>query len=181
MKYKKIACESLPVLIFFIFYKMIDIYSATFVLIVASLMQISYELIKYKRASIMNYVSCSLVLFFGFFAIYFRYEALIKWKVTIINWLFGVVFIGSSFLEKKPIVQHLMEENVKLSAPIWRVLNIIWGIFFIMLGSVNFFVAHVFSTDVWVNFKLFGMLGITFIFIIGQAAYLAKYHSQKKT
>jgi intracellular septation protein len=120
------------------------------------------------------------VLILGGATVYFHDEALIKWKVTIVNWLFGVIFLFSTYLMQKPIIQRLMEENIELPQKIWKRLNNIWGVFFLILGAINLFVAYTFSTDIWVDFKLFGMLGITLVFVIAQGVFLSKHIEHKK-
>ena len=176
---RKLIFDFFPIIIFFIIYKIYDIYTATFALIVATAIQMIYELIRYRKISMMHIITFVLVLVLGGATIYFHDDALIKWKVTIANWLFGIIFICSSYMMKKPIIQRLMEENIALPPAIWKNLNNAWGIFFILLGTLNLFVAYYFSTDTWVNFKLFGMLGISIIFVIGQGIFLSKHYDHK--
>ncbi|WP_116963516.1 septation protein A [Fastidiosibacter lacustris] len=176
---KKLLFDFFPIIIFFVMYKIYDIYTATIALIIATAIQLSYETIRYKKVSMMHVVTFILVLTLGSATVYFHDETLIKWKVTIVNWLFGMIFIFSTYLMQKPIIQRLMEENIELPEKIWKRLNNIWGIFFLFLGTVNLFVAYTFSTDIWVDFKLFGMLGITLIFVIGQGIFLAKHVDHK--
>ncbi len=159
---------------------MYDIFTATFALIIATAIQLGYELIRYRKVSMMHIITFVLVLILGGATIYFHDEALIKWKVTIVNWLFGAIFIFSTYLMKKPIIQRLMEENIDLPYPIWKRLNNIWGLFFFFLGAINLVVAYYFSTNFWVDFKLFGMLGITLVFVILQGIYLARHIDHKK-
>lgn len=104
-----------------------------------------------------------------------RDETFIKWKPTILNWLFGAAFLGSQFIGKKPLVQRMLETNFSLPDGIWGRLNLIWIVFFVIMGVVNLYVAYSFDTDTWVNFKLFGMMGLTIAFVIAQAFYLARY------
>ncbi len=177
---KKLLFDFFPIIIFFVVYKMYDIYTATVALIIATAIQLTYEIIRYRKVSMMHVVTFVLVLILGGATVYFHDEALIKWKVTIVNWLFGVIFIFSTYLMQKPIIQRLMEESIELPQKIWKRLNNIWGVFFLFLGAINLIVAYNFSTDIWVDFKLFGMLGITFVFVIGQGIFLAKHIDHKK-
>ena len=172
---RKVILNFFPIFIFFIVYKKDNIYSATIGLMIAGIIQIIYEIIRYRKISIMNIITFLLGLFFGSATIYIHSETLIKWKVSIIYWLLGIIFIFSSYLMKKPIIQCLIEENIKLRVSIWKVLNNIWGIFFIFLGILNFLIAYYFSTDTWVNFKIFGILGIIIIFTIFQGLFVAKH------
>ena len=177
---KKLLFDFFPIIIFFVAYKLYDIYTATLALIIATAIQLTYEVIRYRKVSMMHIVTFVLVLVLGGATIYFHDEALIKWKVTVVNWLFGAIFIFSTYLMRKPIIQRLMEENIDLPQAIWKRLNNIWGVFFIFLGILNLIVVYNFSTDVWVDFKLFGTLGITFIFVIAQGIYLSKHIDHKK-
>lgn len=177
---KKLIIDFFPIIIFFVVYKTHDIYTATIALIIATAIQLIYEVIRYRKVSMRKLVTFFLVLILGGATVYFHDEALIKWKVTIVNWLFGVIIIFSSCLVQKPIIQGLMEESINLQPRVWRCLNNIWGVFFLALGAINLFVAYTFSTDIWVNFKLFGMLGITLVFVIGQGVFLAKHIDHKK-
>ncbi|WP_119342662.1 septation protein A [Facilibium subflavum] len=178
---KKLLFDFFPIIIFFAVYKMQDIFMATFALIIATAIQLIYELIRYRKIAMMHIITFVLVLILGGATIYFHDEVLIKWKVTVVNWLFGLIFIFSTYLMKKPIIQRLMEESIELPQNIWRRLNNIWGLFFLFLGIINLIVVYNFSTNVWVNFKLFGMFGITIIFVILQGIFLAKHmeHKQK--
>ena len=174
---RKIILNFFPVFIFFIVYKKDNIYSATIGLVIASIIQIIYEIIRYRKISIMNIITFLLGLFFGSATIYIHSETLIKWKVSITYWLLGIIFISSGYLMKKPIIQYLMEENIKLKISAWKVLNNIWGIFFTSLGILNFLIAYYCSTDTWVDFKVFGILGSSIIFIIFQGIFIAKYYN----
>ena len=177
---KKLIVDFSPIIIFFVIYKIHDIYTATIALIIATAIQLIYEIIRYRNVLIMRVVTFILVLILGGTTVYFHDELLIKWKTTIVNWLFGVVFILSTYLIQKPIIQQLMEERIELPQKIWTHLNNIWGVFFLILGAINLFVAYKFSTNIWVDFKLFGMLGITVVFVIGQAIFLVHHINHKK-
>ncbi|MFZ9035503.1 MAG: septation protein A [Francisellaceae bacterium] len=176
---QKLLFDFFPIIIFFIVYKLSNIYTATAALIVATAIQIGYEIIKHRKVSMMHIITFVLVFVLGGATIYFHDADLIKWKVTVVNWLFGVIFIFSTYLMQKPIICRLMEENISLPMLIWRRLNNIWGLFFLFLGTLNLIVAYSFSTDFWVNFKLFGLLGITLLFVILQGIYLAKHIEHK--
>ncbi len=99
----------------------------------------------------------------------------IKWKPTIVMWLFGLGFLGSQFIGKKPVVQSLMEKGIQLPSRIWRQLNFAWFVFFAVMGSLNLYVAFNYSEATWVDFKLFGMLGLTFVFILAQGIYMSRF------
>lgn len=168
----KMMFDFLPVLLFFLVYKMIDIYAATAVLIGACALQtIGHRLFKghFEKSHL---ITLLLVVLFGGLTLYLQDETFIKWKPTAINWLFAIMFIGSQFIGEKTIIERMMGSNLTLPSSVWTRLNLAWATFFIALGALNIYVAFAFDTDTWVNFKLFGLMGLTFIFIIGQSIYL---------
>lgn len=105
----------------------------------------------------------------------FRDPTFIKWKPTVVNWLFGLAFLASQLFTRKPLVQRMMSTAITLPTSIWNRLNGAWIIFFLVSGLANLYVAYAFTEAVWVNFKLFGMLGLTLLFVVGQAFYLTRY------
>lgn len=121
---------------------------------------------------------------FGSMTLYFHNPIFVKWKPTIVFWIFSVVIIGSQFFAHKPITQRLMEnvlkENAVVPANVWRNLNIIWSIFFVVLGSINLYVAYYFSNNAWVNFKFYGVTSAFFLISIFQAMYLLRYMPETK-
>jgi len=171
----KMLFDFFPVLLFFIAYKLYDIYVATAVLIAASAIQTFAHRIftgKFEKAHVITLI---LVALFGGATLFLHNEEFIKWKPSVINWLFGIVFIGSQFIGKQTIIERMMGANIKLPALIWTRLNLAWATFFISLGFLNLYVAFSFDTDTWVNFKLFGLIGCTIVFIIAQSFYLMRY------
>lgn len=173
----KFLFDFFPILLFFIAYKTYDIFVATAVAIAASFVQVGWYWLQHRKFEKMHLITLVLIAVTGGATLIFQDEAFIKWKPTVLNWAFGIAFLGSQFIGKKPIVQRMMESAVELPAQLWIKLNIAWAIFFIFLGFLNLYVAFSgqFDTDDWVNFKLFGMMGLTFLFIIGQAFFIGKY------
>lgn len=169
--------DFLPIILFFIAYKLYGIYTATVVVMVATAIQAAVMWVLYKRIEKMLLVSLALILILGGATLFFHDEAFVKWKPSVLNWAFAAVFLGSQFIGKKTIIERIMGQNISLPAPIWTRLNLSWVIFFAALGFANIYVAYSFDTDTWVNFKLFGMMGLTLAFIIGQAVYLSRYAS----
>jgi intracellular septation protein len=102
------------------------------------------------------------------------------WKPTIVNWLFAAAFLGSQWFMKKSLLQRMMEQAVTLPADIWARLNYAWVAFFVLSGIANLYVAYTFSEDIWVDFKLFGLLGLTVLFIIGQSLFLYRYMNKEE-
>ncbi|ANG61896.1 septation protein A [Marinobacterium aestuarii] len=177
----KLLLDFLPIIIFFAVYKTSgDIILATAVLIPATMLQMLYTWIRTHRIEKMQLVTLVLVVLMGGATVIFQDKTFIQWKPTVVNWLFGAVFLGSQFIGKKTVVQRLMDANIALPAQAWRNLNIAWVIFFISMGIANLAVAYSLSEEAWVNFKLFGMLGLTFVFILAQGFYMSR-HIQSDT
>ena len=172
----KFLVDFFPILLFFIAFKLYDIYVATAVAMLASLFQVGFSWKKHHRIETMPLVTLALILILGGATLLLHDETFIKWKPTVVNWAFALAFLASQFIGKKNFIQRMMEEHVTLTSPVhWTRLNIAWIIFFVGLGFLNLYVAFNFDTDTWVNFKLFGMMGLTFLFVIAQSFYLAQY------
>ncbi len=172
----KLLLDFLPIIIFFVVYKTSgDIILATAVLIPATMLQMLYTWIRTHRIEKMQLVTLVLVILMGGATILFQDKTFIQWKPTVVNWLFGAAFLGSHFIGQKTIVQRLMDASITLPTQVWRNLNIAWVIFFISMGIVNLAVAYSMSEEAWVNFKLFGMLGLTLVFILAQGLYMTRH------
>ena len=126
----------------------------------------------------MHVITFVLLAVFGGLTIILHDAEFLKWKVSIVNWLFGAGFIASQLFMKKTFIQYLMDKSIDLPQRVWNRLNLSWALFFILLGTLNIIVAHFYSTDVWVNFKVFGLLGLTVVFVILQTVYLVRHAKQ---
>lgn len=171
----KFLFDFFPVLLFFISYKVFDIYVATAVAIAASFLQVALSWWQHHRIETMHIVTFGLIVVFGGATLVLQNEIFIKWKPTILNWLFGLVFLASQLFGRQPIIQRMLGGNITLTEAVWVKLNGAWSVFFILLGAVNLYIAYTFETDIWVNFKLFGMMGLTVLFVILQTWYIARY------
>ncbi|MGB0662271.1 MAG: septation protein A [Pontibacterium sp.] len=172
----KLLLDFLPIVIFFVVYKNTDdIILATAVLIPATLLQMAYTWFKTKTIEKMQLVTLVLVVVLGGATVAFQDKTFIQWKPSIVNWLFGLAFLGSHYIGDKPIVQRLMGASINLPSHAWLKLSWAWIAFFFAVGGVNLFVAYTFSEEIWVDFKLFGMLGLTLVFILVQGVYISKY------
>jgi len=123
----------------------------------------------------MHLVTLGLLVVFGGLTLLLRDPVFIKWKPTVVNWLFAIVFLGSQFIGKKSMVERMMSHAIDLPAVIWTRLNVSWGVFFLASGILNLYVAFNYAEETWVNFKLFGMLGLTVVFVILQSFYMARH------
>ncbi|NNL99611.1 MAG: septation protein A, partial [Gammaproteobacteria bacterium] len=136
--------------------------------IIASLLQVAYLAIRYRRVEKMYLVTAVLLLVLGGATLLLQDERYIKWKPTAVNWAFAIAFIGSELFTAKNLIQRMLEGQIEVPDAIWTRLNHAWAGFFIVMGALNLWVAFSFATDIWVNFKLFGVLGLTFVFALGQ-------------
>lgn len=171
----KLLFDFLPIVLFFVAYKLADIYVATGVLIVATLGQVAWSWVRHHRIEKMPLITAALVAVFGGATLIFHDPVFVKWKPTAVDWLFAVIFIGSCFIGQKTVVERLMGNQLELPAPIWVKLTVAWALFFLIMGLANLYVAFTFDENTWVNFKLFGMMGLTLVFVLAQAAYMSRY------
>lgn len=171
----KLLLDFFPVLLFFIAYKLHDIYFATAVIIAATFVQVGYVWLTSRKVETMHLVTLALIVVFGGATLWLQDEAFIKWKPTVINWLFGVGFLLTQLFGRKTLVERMMGGNVSLPDVVWPRLNLVWGLFFLAMGCVNLYVVYHFDTETWVNFKLFGMLGLTLAFVLAQGFWLSRY------
>lgn len=171
----KFLFDFFPIIIFFVSYKLFGIYYATAVAMAASFLQVVVHRIKHQRYEKMHLISFALLFVLGSATLFFHNPWFIKWKPTGIYWLTALVFLGSPLFSKKTLIQKMMEGNISLPLKIWFRLNFAWALFFILMGTVNLYVAYYYSTDVWVNFKLFGGAGFTLLFVFMQAIYLTRH------
>ncbi|MCP5160471.1 MAG: septation protein A [Hahellaceae bacterium] len=172
----KFLTDFFPLVVFFITYQITkDIYSSTGVLIAATLLQVGFLWIKNRRVEKMHLITLIFVVILGGATIFLQDDNFIKWKPTVVNWLLGAAFLGSQFFGEKNFIQRMLEANIELPAPVWRTLNLAWVSFFIVAGASNIYVAYHFEQATWVNFKVFGLLGLTVIFVLAQGVYLSRY------
>ncbi len=171
--------DFIPVLLFFISFKFYGIYTATLVGIVSTALQVIITRIIRKKFDKQQLVTLAVFVVFGGMTLYFHNPLFVKWKPTIIFWIFGLVLLGSHFIGEKKLLQRMMEKMLEGQEPlpksVWTKMNLAWAIFFIAVGSVNLFIAYHFSTDAWVNFKLYGIMGLLIVFSVLQAVYLSRY------
>ncbi|MCP3867159.1 MAG: septation protein A [Gammaproteobacteria bacterium] len=171
----KFLTDFFPILAFFVAYQMYDIYVATAVAIAGSFIQVGYFWFKNHRVEKMHLVTLGLLVVFGGLTLILQDPLFIKWKPTVVNWLFAAVFAGSHVIGKKTMVERMMSHAVDLPTIIWTRLNAAWSLFFVFSGALNLYVAFNFEESTWVNFKLFGMLGLTMVFVVLQALYMARH------
>ena len=156
---------------------------ATAVAIIASFIQVGYNWFSTRKIERMHIFSLVLITVLGSITIFLGNPSFIQWKPTVLNWLFAAVFLGSMRIGEKPIVQRMMNEHIDLPTKVWQRLNLSWVLFFFVSGAANLYVAFYYNVDApagarmdtWVNFKLFGLMGLTIGFIILQTLYLSRH------
>lgn len=153
---------------------------ATIVVIVATIAQIIWVRWRHGKVDKMLWVSLGLVVVFGGMTLIFQNENFIKWKPTILYWVFAGSMSFATLFMKKNAIKTMLGEQLKLPDTVWQKLNLAWICFFLIMGVVNLLVAFNFSTDIWVDFKLFGGMGLMFVFILAQGALLSKYIEEDK-
>jgi intracellular septation protein len=179
----KLLFDFFPILLFFLTFKLYEdptqgVLAATVVAILASFVQVGAYWWRHHRFENMHLITLALIVVLGGATVLLQEEIFIKWKPTAVNWLFALVFLASRFIGSKNLVRRMMEQHLELPHLVWDRLNTSWVLFFLTLGALNLLVVYNFDTNTWVNFKLFGLLGLTLAFVLGQSLYLARYIKQ---
>ncbi len=167
-----------PLVIFFIFYKIYDIYAASGALIVATGLALIITWITYRQVEKMTLITFVMVTFFGTLTLVFHNDMFIKWKVTVIYTLFAMVLLISQWVLKKPLIKKISETGITLPDNVWLRLNSAWAYFFLICGALNIYIAFWFPQETWVNFKVFGLTGLTLLFTLLCGVYVYYQLSQ---
>jgi len=170
----KLIIDIGPLAVFFIFYTRTDLQSAILPFMIATIIAVLFSYTMEKKIPVMPTVGAVIILVFGGLTIYFNNEVFFKMKPTIINLLFAVILYGGIVL-KKSLLKYLLGAALKLQDKGWSILTKRWIVFFVALAILNEIIWRTQSTDIWVNFKVFGILPITFIFTITQFSVIKKY------
>ena len=171
----KLLADFFPVILFFVAYQLFDIYVATQVAIVAAALQVAYHRIRYGRVENTHWLTLGLLVVFGGLTLALRDPTFIKWKPTVVNWLFAAAFLLSQLFMRRSLLRRMMDHAIDLPETAWMRLNTAWVLFFFAMGVLNLYVAYNYSEQTWVNFKLFGFLGLTLAFMLAQGVYLARH------
>ncbi len=171
----KLLLDFFPIILFFVAFKVAGIYIATGVAIAATIVQIAWLRHSTGKVEPMQWISLAVIVLFGGATIALQNETFIKWKPTVLYWLMAATLAGGQLFFRKNLLKSLMGAQMELPEAAWRVTNWSWIVFFAIMGVVNLWVAFSFDTDTWVNFKLFGGLGLMALFVVGQAVYLGRY------
>jgi len=171
----KFLFDLFPVILFFAAFKLFDIYVATAVAIAATFAQIGWVWSRRRKVDNMLWVSLAVIVVFGGATLLLHDETFIKWKPTVLYWLFGAALLIADLGFRRNLIRAMMESQMALPDAVWRRLLLSWVGFFAVMGALNLYVAFNFSTDAWVNFKLFGGMGLMLAFVVLQALMLSKY------
>lgn len=171
----KFLFDIFPVVLFFVAFKWWGIYVATAVAIAATMLQVGWSWMRHRKVDNMLWVSLAIIVVFGGATLWLRDETFIKWKPTVLYWLFAAILLGSVLLFRKNLIRAMMEKQLTLPDPVWNRLNLSWVGFFAAMGAANLYVAFHYSTEFWVNFKMFGGIGLMLAFVVAQALMLSRY------
>jgi len=171
----KFLFDLFPVILFFVSFKFYGIFIATAVAILATIAQIIYSKIRHGKIEKMLLVNGAIISVLGGITLLLHDKTYIMWKPTVLYWLLAAILLISNLVFKKNFIQQMMGKMLNPPAIIWNKLNMIWVIFLILLGFLNLYVAFNFSLDTWVNFKLFGVTAMLFVFVIAQTLLLKDY------
>ena len=182
----KLLYDLFPLLLFFAAFKLYDIYVATAVAIVVSIVQVGVQWLRQRRFETMPLVTLGVLIVFGGLTLALHDDTFIKWKPTIVYWVLGTLVLGSQWIGERTLVQRLLGEQISLPAVVWSRQNLSWGLFFLALGALNLYVAFFYRLDlgaaerqeIWVNFKVFGLLGLTLIFLVVQGVLMARHMTE---
>lgn len=172
--------DFLPLVVFFVFYKLYDIYVASGALIAATGLALVASWILYRKLEKMTIFTFVLVAVFGTLTLVFHNDEFIKWKVTVIYTLFALALLFSQLFMEKPLIQSMLGKELQLPQYAWRKLNIAWALFFQACGLANIYVAFWMPQAFWVNFKVFGLTGLTLLFTLLSGVYIYRLMPQQE-
>lgn len=172
--------DFLPLIVFFVFYKLYDIYVASGALIAATALALILTWIKYRKVEKMTLITFVMVAVFGTLTLVFHDDLFIKWKVTVIYVLFSGALLVSQLILKKPLIQRMLGKELTLPDAVWGKLNVAWAIFFLLCGLANIYVAFWLPESVWVNFKVFGLTVLTLLFTLLSGIYIFRHMPEEE-
>ena len=180
---KKFLFDLFPLILFFLAFKFSDIFTATAVAIAAGIGQFAWLKLTGKAIEATHWINLSVIIVFGGATLLFQNEAFIKWKPTVLYWLFAAILVGGKVLFGRNLMQKLMGSKVDMPPAIWDKLNYSWAAFFLLSGGLNLYVAFsgYFTESQWVNFKVFGLMALLLLFVILQSLWLGKHMKEEPT
>ena len=177
----KLLIDIIPFACFYIAYQLYGFYIATAVIIVACTIQSILLWVMNRRLEKLQIVVLVLIWVFGGITLIFHDPLFLQYKVSVLYWIMSALFFYTQFFSKQKALEFVLKEQILLPDTVWKNLNLSWGLFFAAMGALNLYVVYHFSMSAWVNFKMFGTLGLTFIFVLLQSIYMAKYAKEVPT
>ena len=171
----KFFVDFLPILLFFAAYQFKGIYVATAIAIAAGVVQVAWQKLRHGRIEKMQGYTLAALVVLGGMTLILHNPVFIKWKPTVVYWVMAAGFLATQFFGPAPLVKRMLGHALSLADPVWRRLNLAWLVFFVAMGLLNLYVAFNFPEPVWVNFKLFGLMGLTLAFVVAQSFYMARH------
>ena len=171
----KFLFDLIPVILFFVGFKLYDIFTATAIAIGATIAMIIYVKIRHGVVEKMLLVNGAIISVLGGITLLLHDKTYIMWKPTVLYWLLAAVLLIANLFFKKNFIQQMMGKMLNAPIAVWDKLNLAWVIFLVILGFVNLYVAFNYSENTWVNFKLFGVTSVMFIFVVAQTLLLKQY------
>jgi intracellular septation protein len=173
----KLLFDYFPVILFFLAFKFYGIYTATAVIIIATAVQVTWFWLQHHRIPGVHLLTFGIVVLFGGATLILHNPIFIKWKPTVVTWLLALLCCGLPIVTKtkRTFLQYLLDQKITLPAHVWIKLNWGWAFFFLVVGAVNLYVIYHYTTKVWVDFKVFGIIGATLVFSVLQSIYMTKY------
>jgi intracellular septation protein len=170
-----------PLVAFFVAFVAFDLYVATATIMVAMALQIAYQWFRHRKVNKMLLISGVLVAIFGGITLALRDPVFIQWKLTVVNWLFAVAFLGSQFFGSATFTERIMGHAVELDKAAWRQLNTLWVVNFTAIGALNLYIMYNYDLEVWAYFKTWGMMGLTLLMAVGQAFWISARATERNT
>ena len=184
----KILFDLFPLLVFFAAFKLYGIFVATAASIGASALQVAIFWARHRRFETAQVITLVAMVILGGLTLAFHNVAFIQWKLTVVDWIFAALLFGSQWFGKRTILERMLGAQLVLPASVWRWLNVSWGLFFLVMGSLNLYIAFFYGANltaaqrqhIWVDFKVFGSTALMLVFSVAQALVVANYLRRTK-
>ncbi|MBV6305200.1 septation protein A [Candidimonas humi] len=178
---KKFLFDLFPLILFFLAYKFADIYVATSVAIIAGIAQFAWLKIRGKAIEATHWINLTVILLFGGATLFFHNDAFIKWKPTVLYWVFGAILLGGRLIFRRNLIRHVLGTQIEMPPEVWDRLNLSWAGFFVVSGALNLYVAFSghYTEAQWVNFKVFGLMALLLVFVVIQSIWLSRYMKEE--
>jgi intracellular septation protein len=175
----KFVLDIIPIAVFFAAYKLYDLFTATAALLCMTLLVVAVIYWFERRIALAPLITAIVVAIFGGLTLFFHEERFIKIKPTLVNFIFATILLGGCWFGKRGLLRHVLGAALHLTERGWYLLSLRWGIFFLSMAGLNEIVWRNFPTSTWVNFKVFGLIGLTLLFAVLQAGLVQKHQIEE--